>query len=76
MRIPILIIGGGIGGMSAAVALAHAAFRVHVVEQASEFSEIGAGIQLAPNAMRVLDGLGLLPEIDQSRGAAEFADIP
>ena len=65
MRTPLLIVGGGIGGMSAAVALAHAGFAVHVVEQASEFSEIGAGIQLAPNAMRVLDGLGLLPEIDR-----------
>ena len=63
MRIPMLIVGGGIGGMSAAVALAHAGFVVHIVEQASEFSEIGAGIQLAPNAMRVLDGLGLLPDI-------------
>ncbi|WP_285032745.1 FAD-dependent monooxygenase [Mycolicibacterium sp. lyk4-40-TYG-92] len=65
MRIPLLIVGGGIGGMSAAVALAHAGFAVHVVEQASEFSEIGAGIQLAPNAMRILDGLGLLSEINK-----------
>jgi 3-hydroxybenzoate 6-monooxygenase len=63
MRIPILIIGGGIGGMTAALALAQAGFRVHVVEQASDFTEIGAGIQLAPNAVRILDGLGLLSEI-------------
>jgi salicylate hydroxylase len=60
-----LIIGGGIGGMSAAVALARAGFDVHVVEQASDFTEIGAGIQLAPNAIRILDGLGLLPEINR-----------
>lgn len=62
--IPRLIIGGGIGGMTAALCLAKAGFDVHVVEQAAEFTEIGAGIQLAPNALRVLDSLGLLPEID------------
>lgn len=60
-----LIIGGGIGGMSAALALAHAGFPVHVVEQSSDFTEIGAGIQLAPNAIRILDGIGLLPEINR-----------
>ncbi|MEB3980073.1 FAD-dependent monooxygenase [Mycobacterium sp. 663a-19] len=60
-----LIIGGGIGGMSAALCLAQAGFDVHVVEQASEFTEIGAGIQLAPNALRVLDKLGLLADIDR-----------
>jgi salicylate hydroxylase len=65
MRVPILIVGGGIGGMTAALALAHAGFPVHVVEQAAGFTEIGAGIQLAPNAMRILDRLGLLPEIDK-----------
>src|SRR5690348_2805516 len=65
MNIPILIIGGGIGGMTAAVALARAGFPVRVVEQSSEFTEIGAGIQLAPNAIRILDKLGLLPEIDK-----------
>ena len=65
MRVPILIVGGGIGGMTAALALADAGFPVHVVEQAAEFTEIGAGIQLAPNALRILDRLGLLPEIDK-----------
>jgi salicylate hydroxylase len=64
MNIPILIIGGGIGGMTAAVALARAGFPVHLVEQSSEFTEIGAGIQLAPNAIRILDKLDLLSEID------------
>jgi salicylate hydroxylase len=65
MRIPILIVGGGIGGMTAALTLAHAGFPVHLVEQSAEFTEIGAGIQLAPNAMRVLDNLGLLPAIQE-----------
>ena len=62
-RLPILIIGGGIGGMAAALALARAGFAAHIVERAPEFGEIGAGIQLAPNALRVLDGLGVLPDL-------------
>jgi 3-hydroxybenzoate 6-monooxygenase len=61
--VPILIIGGGIGGMTAALALARAGFGAHIVERSPEFGEIGAGIQLAPNALRVLDGLGVLPEL-------------
>ena len=61
--VPVLIIGGGIGGMSAALALARAGFAAHIVERSREFGEIGAGIQLAPNALRILDGLGVLPEL-------------
>ena len=61
--VPVLIIGGGIGGMTAALALARAGFTAHIVERSPEFGEIGAGIQLAPNALRVLDGLGVLPEL-------------
>jgi 3-hydroxybenzoate 6-monooxygenase len=60
---PILIVGGGIGGMTAALALARAGFAAHIVERSPEFGEIGAGIQLAPNALRILDGLGVLPEL-------------
>jgi 3-hydroxybenzoate 6-monooxygenase len=62
-RVPLLIIGGGIGGLTAALALSCQGCRVHVVEQAPEFGEIGAGIQLAPNAMHVLEQIGVLPEI-------------
>jgi len=61
----LLVIGGGIGGMTTALAVAQAGFDVHVVEQSPEFGEIGAGIQLAPNALRVLDRLGLLPALDE-----------
>ena len=61
--VPILIIGGGIGGMTAALALARAGFTAHIVERSPEFGEIGAGIQLAPNALRILDGLGVIPEL-------------
>ena len=61
--VPLLVIGGGIGGLATALALARAGFTAHVVERSAEFGEIGAGIQLAPNALRVLDGLGVLPEL-------------
>ena len=58
-RHPIIVVGAGIGGLTAALALAHAGFRVVVVERAVELSEAGAGIQLSPNAGRVLASLGL-----------------
>ncbi len=55
----ILIAGGGIGGITAALCLAKRGFNVSVFEQASEFGEVGAGIQLSPNCSRVLHDLGL-----------------
>src|SRR5262249_5281855 len=57
--LPILIAGGGIGGLAAAHALARKGFAVRVLEQAAEFREIGAGIQLGPNVFRALERLGL-----------------
>jgi 2-polyprenyl-6-methoxyphenol hydroxylase-like FAD-dependent oxidoreductase len=56
---PIVVAGGGIGGLAAALALARKNFRVVVLEQAHEFGEIGAGIQLAPNAWHAIDALGV-----------------
>ena len=56
---PILISGGGIGGLAAAYALAWQGFPVRVFEQSSEFREVGAGIQLGPNIFRALDKIGL-----------------
>src|ERR1041385_4283997 len=61
--VPILIIGGGIGGMTAALALAPAGFAAHIVRRAPGVGEVGAGSPLAPNALRILDGLGVLPEL-------------
>jgi 2-polyprenyl-6-methoxyphenol hydroxylase-like FAD-dependent oxidoreductase len=60
---PLLVLGGGIGGVAAALSLARRGRRVHVLEKAPDLTEIGAGLQLAPNAMRVLDRLGVLDQI-------------
>ena len=61
-RPDVLIIGGGIGGLGAAYALARQGLPVRVLEQAPEFGEVGAGLQLAPNCTRILDDYGLLAE--------------
>ena len=59
MSAHVLIAGGGIGGLCAALSFAGQGFDVEVFEQASELGEIGAGIQLSPNCTRVLFDLGL-----------------
>ncbi|MFD0533136.1 FAD-dependent monooxygenase [Actinomadura luteofluorescens] len=58
----VLVVGGGIGGLGAAYALARRGLAVRVLEQAAAFGEVGAGIQLAPNCTRILDDYGLLDE--------------
>jgi len=55
----VMIVGAGIGGLTAALALAQRGFRVTVFDQAQRLEEIGAGVQLSPNASRVLLALGL-----------------
>jgi 3-hydroxybenzoate 6-monooxygenase len=62
-----IVIGGGIGGLAAALQIARrGAGRVTVLERAPEFGEVGAGLQLAPNASRVLDELGVLGAVDRT----------
>jgi salicylate hydroxylase len=55
----IVVAGAGIGGLTAALALAQSGFRVTLLEQAGRIEETGAGIQLSPNASRILIALGL-----------------
>jgi salicylate hydroxylase len=55
----ILIIGAGMGGLTTALSFARAGHEVHLVEQAPALSEVGAGLQVSPNASRILIGLGL-----------------
>lgn len=58
-QLSIAVIGGGIGGLTAALSLLRAGHDVHVHEQAPGLNEVGAGIQISPNASKVLHGLGL-----------------
>ena len=68
---PILIAGGGIGGLSAALGLAKQGFSVTVLERARQLGEIGAGIQLGPNAFHCFDWLGVG---DEARALAVYVD--
>jgi salicylate hydroxylase len=59
----VVVVGGGIGGLGSALALTRAGERVRVLEQAPQFGEVGAGLQMAPNATRILRSWGLLDEV-------------
>jgi 3-hydroxybenzoate 6-monooxygenase len=60
---PILIVGGGLGGLTAALALAHRGHATRVLEGAPEFGAIGYGIQFGPNVFHVFDRLGLREQV-------------
>jgi salicylate hydroxylase len=60
------VVGGGIGGLTAALSLLTAGFDVHVYEQATRLSEVGAGVQVSPNASRILHRLGLAEELERN----------
>jgi 3-hydroxybenzoate 6-monooxygenase len=68
---PVLVAGGGIGGLAAALALVRRGFTVKVLEQSPQIGEIGAGIQLGPNAFHAFDALGVG---DKARGRAVYTD--
>lgn len=67
----VTVIGGGIGGLAAAVALARLGAEVLVCEQAAEISEVGAGLQISPNGGAVLSALGLQDRLNQASMLAE-----
>ena len=60
----VAIIGAGIAGLTAALAFARHGIDCDIIEQASELAEVGAGLQLSPNAARILATLGVLPDIE------------
>lgn len=66
---PVIVVGGGLGGLSVALALGQDGRRVHVLEQAPEISPIGYGIQLGPNVFKVFDRLGLSETV---KAASDF----
>ena len=70
MSEPILIVGGGLGGLTAALALAQRGWPVRVLEGAPEFGAIGYGIQFGPNVFHVLDRIGV------TEAVLEKADAP
>ena len=69
--LPVLVSGGGIGGLAAAPALVRQGFQVQGFEQSPQIGEIGAGIQLGPNAFHAFDALGVG---DKARSRAVFTD--
>jgi 3-hydroxybenzoate 6-monooxygenase len=69
--LPVLVAGGGIGGLAVALALARRGYAVQVLEQAAHIGEIGAGIQLGPNAFAAFDALGVG---EQARARAVYTD--
>jgi salicylate hydroxylase len=71
LKFPVLVAGGGIGGLAAALALTRQGYTVKVLEQSPQLGEIGAGIQLGPNAFSAFDALGVGP---QARARAVYTD--
>jgi len=67
----IAIVGGGIGGLTAALALQHFGYRVSIFEQARELKEIGAGVTITPNAMHALNFLGIGERVASEAGPTE-----
>lgn len=69
--LPVLVAGGGIGGLAAALALVRQGFEVQVLEQSPAIGEIGAGMQLGPNAFHAFDALGVG---ERARSRSVFTD--
>lgn len=71
----LLVCGGGIGGLAAALATARAGWKVDLLEQSPVFGEVGAGIQLGPNVVKVLQGLGVMEALRQVAAFPERLEV-
>lgn len=69
------VVGGGIAGLAAALALAQRGWPVRVIEQAPGLGEIGAGLQISPNGMAVLDALGVADTVARAAPAAKAVHL-
>ncbi len=70
-----LVVGGGIGGLTAAICLLDRGIDVRILERASSISEVGAGLQLSPNGVKVLAKLGMLEAIEKSAFRPKALDM-
>ena len=70
-----MVVGAGIGGLTASLVLSRVAARVTLVERAERPSEVGAALALQPNGMAVLDRLGLLPAVEAVSARIDRMDI-
>lgn len=71
-KLNVLIVGGGIGGLAAAVALQRVGMRVTVFEQAAAITEVGAGISISPNGALAIKAIGLAGEFHQIARPADY----
>jgi salicylate hydroxylase len=71
----VIVVGAGLGGLTLALALGRVGIEVTVLEQAAAFGEVGAGVQLSPNAMRALSSLGLEDKVRDIGFAPEAAQV-
>jgi 2-polyprenyl-6-methoxyphenol hydroxylase-like FAD-dependent oxidoreductase len=74
MTLRVVVIGGGLGGTAAAVALTRAGIDARVYEQAARLAEVGAGVSLAPNGLRMLERL-VVGDAVARRGARHVATL-
>lgn len=70
-----VVVGGGIGGVSTALALDQIGWDVSVLERAPDLSEVGAGLQISPNGLKILDRLNVLPRLEDTLFQPEAIEI-